>query len=93
MAKRKAPAKLTGGAGFRYEDLVAARFFLELLGGTNALGQDFGKVARVDWQARDADWLADDLAVTSNASSGKRAAGLSIKSNRQVTALVFRRAS
>src|SRR5216683_936215 len=89
MAKKKAPAKLTGGGGFRHEDLEAARFLLDLLGGTNSLGQDFGRVARVDWQARDAGWLADDLALSCNALGETRAAGLSIKSNRQVTASGF----
>jgi len=64
MAKKKAPAQLTGGAGFRYEDYVAARFLLDLLGGTNSLGPDFGRVTRVDWQARDAGWLAEDLGIS-----------------------------
>ena len=91
--KEKGTAKLTGGAGFRYEDLVAARFLLDLLGGTNGLGQDFGRVTRVDWQARDAEWLADDLAISCITSDGARAAGLSIKSNRQVKRPVSRRTS
>jgi hypothetical protein len=45
----------------------------------------------VDWQARDAGWLADDLAVTCKpvGTGGDRAAGLSIKSDRQVTASGF----
>jgi hypothetical protein len=64
MAKKKAPAQLTDGAGFRYEDYVAARFLLDLLGGTNSLGPDFGRVTRVDWQARDAGWLAEDLSIS-----------------------------
>ena len=52
MAKKKAPAQLTDGAGFRYEDYVAARFLLDLLGGTNSLGPDFGRVTRVDSNSR-----------------------------------------
>ncbi len=64
MAKKKAPAKVTGGAGFRYEDHVAARFLVDLLYGTNTLGHEFGRIKRVDWQARDSGWLADDLAVS-----------------------------
>jgi len=85
MGKKKAPAKLTGGAGFRYEDYVASRFLLDLLAGTNSLGSEFGVVTRVDWQARDTGWLADDLCISCKIPSGDRAAGLSIKSDRQVT--------
>jgi hypothetical protein len=39
--KKKASVKVTGGGGFRYENAVAARFLVDLLGGTNALGVDF----------------------------------------------------
>jgi hypothetical protein len=89
--RQKAPVGLTGGEGFRFENRVAARFLLDLLGGTNSLGGDFGKIVRVDWQARDAGWLAEDLAVTCKiAGTGtERSAGLSIKSDRQVTASGF----
>src|SRR5205823_12780133 len=88
--RRKAPVGVTGGGGFGFENSVAARFLLDLLGGTNSLGIDFGRIVRVDWQARDAGWLADDLALTcTSGPGGDRAAGLSIKSNRQVTASGF----
>jgi hypothetical protein len=89
MAKKAAPAKLTGGAGFRYEDQVAARLLLDMLGGTNSLGEAFGRIVHLDWQARDAGWHVDDLAVRSVAGTTERAAGLSIKSDRQVTASGF----
>jgi hypothetical protein len=90
VGRRKAPVGLTGGEGFGFENSVAARFLLDLLGGTNSLGIDFGRIVRVDWQARDAGWLADDLAVTFTPGlTGDRAAGLSIKCNRQVTAAGF----
>jgi hypothetical protein len=49
--KKKAPVQATGGGGFRYENAVAARFLLDLLGGTNALGVDFGRIARIGWLA------------------------------------------
>lgn len=82
---RRAPVRLTGDAGHGYEDMVAARFLLDLLSGTNSLGSRFGRVTRLDWQARDAGWLADDLAVTCESQDGQnRAAGISIKSNQQV---------
>ena len=85
MPKKKAPVELTGGAGFRYEDHVAARFLLNLLSGTNSLGSDFGKVLRIDWQARESGWFADDLVISFNTAGGDRTAGFSIKSHKQVT--------
>jgi len=89
-ARRKAPVRLTGGAGIRYENPVAARFLLDLLAGLNSLGSDFGRITRIDWQARDAGWLADDLALTCEPSSHeKRSVGISIKSNQQVSARGF----
>jgi hypothetical protein len=83
--KRKTPVQNSGGAGFRYENSVVSRFLLDLLSGTNALGPDFGRVSRVDWQARDSGWLADDLVAACKHSSGDRTAGVSIKSSQQVT--------
>jgi len=85
-SKRKAPVQVTGGGGFRFENPVAARFLLDMLIGKNSLGADFGRVVRVDWQARDSGWHADDLAVASEtASVEKRAAGLSVKSYQQLS--------
>jgi hypothetical protein len=83
--KKKAPVQATSGGGFRYENTVAARFLLDLLAGTNALGVDFGHITRIDWQARDAGWLADDLVITCKRSGEGRTAALSIKSAQQVT--------
>src|ERR1700726_2887972 len=88
--RRKAPVRLTGGAGTRYENSVAARFLLDMLAGLNSLGPDFGRITRVDWQARDAGWLADDLALTCEGSSGqRRSVGISIKSDQQVNTRGF----
>ena len=56
--------RLTGSAGTRYENPVAARFLLDMLAGLNSLGADFGRISRIDWQVRDEEWLADDLALT-----------------------------
>ncbi len=89
-ARRKAPVRLTGGAGIRYENPVAARFLLDMLVGLNSLGSDFGRITRIDWQARDAGWLADDLALTSEPlSHERRSVGISIKSNQQVSTRGF----
>jgi hypothetical protein len=87
--KKKAPVQATGGGGFRFENAVAARFLLDLLGGTNTLGVDFGRIIRIDWQARDTGWLADDLVITCKPSGAGRTAALSIKSARQVTRAGF----
>ena len=87
--KKKAPVQLTAGTGFRNENCVAARFLLDLLAGTNSLSEKFGKIDRVQWQGRDLGWLADDFIIECSASAGKRAAGISIKSDRQVTAAGF----
>jgi hypothetical protein len=87
--KKKAPVQLTAGTGFRNENCIAARFLLDLLAGTDSLGDEFGKIERVQWQGRDLGWLADDLVIECSTSTGKRAAGISIKSDRQVTAAGF----
>jgi hypothetical protein len=87
--KQKAPVQVTGGAGFHYENPVAARFLLDLLVSSNVLGVDFGHIVCLDWQARDAGWLADDLVVTCKQSSEDRAASISIKSAQQVTRAGF----
>lgn len=89
-ARRKAPVRLTGASGTRYENMVAARFLLDMLAGSNSLGAGFGRVTRIDWQARDAGWLADDLALTCEPSSHEyRSVGISIKSDQQVSARGF----
>ncbi len=91
-ARQKAPVRLTGGAGTRYENLVSARFLLDMLAGWNSLGSCFGGIARIDWQARDAGWLADDLALTCEPSPNeRRSVGISIKSNQQVSTRGFPR--
>jgi hypothetical protein len=88
--RKKAPVRLTGNTGTRYENLVAARLLLDMLAGLNSLGPDFGRITRVDWQARDAGWLADDLALTCEGpADDRRSVGISIKSNQQLSARGF----
>lgn len=85
-ARRKAPVRLSGGAGFRYENSVAARFLLDMLAGLNSFDPDFGRITQVDWQARDAGWLLDDLALTCECSPDEqRYVGISIKSDQQLS--------
>jgi len=71
MAKQKAPAKLTGGAGFNYEDHVAGRLLIDMLRGIYPFGPTFGRVTKIDWQARDTKRLLDDLVVTLDGADGK----------------------
>ncbi len=85
MTKKVAPAKLTGGKGFNYEDFVAARFLLGLLGADHPLGPDLGRLVRIEWQAADSGWRLDDLAITFGEGDSERAVGISVKSHRQVT--------
>ena len=90
-ARRRAPVRLTGGSGTRYENSVAARFLLDMLTGLNSLGSEFGRITRVDWQARDLAWFADDLALTCvvGPPDERRSVGISIKSDQQVSARGF----
>ena len=88
--KRRAPVRLTGGSGPRFENQIAARFLLDLLTGANSLGTDFGRVIRIDWQAREEGWLAEDLAINCRVAPDKeRSTGISIKSDQQVNSNGF----
>jgi len=86
MAKKKAPVTLTGGEGFNFEAMVAARFLVDMLGGIYLFGEQLGTIVRLDWQARDSGRLLDDLVLTLNARDGVHVAEFSIKRDRQVTA-------
>jgi|GEM_PF-742907 len=88
MAKMPASVQLTGGAGFEFEDQVAAYFAVAMLAGTQPLGAGVGGVCQLDWQTRDSGWLLDDLLV-SLARPAKARLALSIKSDRQVTGSGF----
>ena len=49
----------------------------------------FCRIDRIQWQGRELGWLADDLVIECSSSTGNRAAGISIKSDRQVTSTGF----
>lgn len=85
MARKAASTKVTGGGGYGFEDQVAAYYALHLLAATRLFGVDFGRIVRIDFQARDAGWLLDDLVVTFEDPVGIRHVTHSIRSNRQVT--------
>jgi len=67
------------------------RFLLDLLAGTNSLGPDFGRSRALTGKPRHG-VARDDLAVSCEHSAVIECAGLSIKSDRQVTRAAFPRA-
>lgn len=85
MPVRTTPTTLSGGAGFNYEDRVAAYFLVQMLAGSQPLGAEFGIVTAVDFQVQDAGWLLEDLLVTFHDGTEHHSFAISIKSNRQVT--------
>src|SRR5439155_10121417 len=80
--------QLTGGAGFNFEDEVSAFFLAAMLAGVHPYGIDLGTVAGLAWQTRGDRWTVDDLAVRFERPR-QGTLGLSIKSDRQVTASGF----
>jgi hypothetical protein len=88
VASEAASVQLTGGAGFNFEDEVAAFFLAAMLAGVHPYGTDLGTIAGLSWQTRGDGWRVDDLAVRFER-PGHGTLGLSIKSDRQVTASGF----
>lgn len=85
MARGNPSVRLTGGAGFRYEDQVGAWFILQMVNGRQPLGPDYGTVAKVSFQVRDRGWLLDDLLITLHTPQTECRLPLSIKSYKYVT--------
>ena len=85
MAKKPAPTALTGGAGFSYEDQIGAYFILHMLAGRQPLGPDYGTIHAVHFQARESEWLLDDLLVELQTHDQKHSLAISAKRRRQVT--------
>ena len=86
MARAPAPVSVTGGAGFGYEDEVAAYFLAHFLAGRPPLDPGLGTVLAVDFQVRESGWLLDDLLVTCQPGDGsERRLAISAKRRRQVT--------
>lgn len=88
MPASVASVELTGGAGFLFEDEVAAFFLAAMLAGSHPYGADLGTIRAVSWQKSGLGWSIDDLLVTFlRPETGILA--LSIKSDRQVTQTGF----
>lgn len=79
--RRPASQRATSGAGFEFEDLVAAWFMTRALAGEPTPGLA-APPASIHFQTRPSGWFVDDLLVT--ATDGARLA-MSCKSNVQVT--------
>jgi hypothetical protein len=60
-------------------------FFLIFWQAPTCLVWILAKSTAVHWQGRDLGWLADDLVIACTSPTGKRTAGISLKSDRQVT--------
>ena len=84
MARAVKSVQFTGGAGFDYEDRVAALFLAAMASRAFPFGSDLGRITRLDWQTRCDGWLLDDLGVSFQ-STETAVLALSIKSDRQVT--------
>ena len=86
MTDKAASVALTGGAGYSFEDQVAAWFLAHLLCGEMPLEVQFGVPVSVDFQVLESGWLLDDLLITArNANGVERHLAISVKRGRQVT--------
>jgi len=86
VAKSKPSLKSASGAGFSFEDKVAASLMAEMLAGQPSLGNDYGVVTRIERQANDWEPFGD-IVVTAPTDSGESCKiGGSVKSNRQISA-------
>lgn len=81
------PATLrsTSGAGFEFEDLIAAWQLVNVLSGEQVPGVG-GVGAQLQAQVSTLGWRIDDLLVTSEVAGGLRRLAISAKGNQQVSA-------
>ena len=77
--------KSASGAGFSFEDKVAASLMAEMLAGRRSLGDNYGALERVERQANDWEPFGDLLLTALNQSGAACKIGASVKSNRQIT--------
>ena len=79
MAKRVAPTKSTSGAGFGFEDKVAAHYAIWLLQGGFPFMPRSGRVIKIEFQKRVDKHFLDDLVLTLGDTSGDWQCSLSVK--------------
>lgn len=78
------PLKSASGAGFTFEDRVAAILFCEMLAGKLSLGAGLGLVERIERQAGDWEPFGDILITAKNLEGKTAKCGCSVKSNRPI---------
>jgi hypothetical protein len=84
---QRAPVLKSGsGAGFTFEDKVAATLAIEMMAGIKSLGTDWEPLTRIERQAADWEPYGDLLLATSDRNGNTVSCGVSVKSNRHVTA-------
>jgi hypothetical protein len=76
--------KSASGAGFSFEDKVAASLIAEMLAGQRSFGSDYCVTSRIERQANDWEPFGDILVTVPNESSDSCNIGGSVKSNRQI---------
>jgi hypothetical protein len=84
-AARTTPVKVSGGAGFGYEDRASALFAAQLLSGYHPFGANFGPITRIQQQANALGWLIDDIVLGLASPRGDISCALSAKSFKYVT--------
>jgi len=85
--KKKQPSlKSASGAGFTFEDKVAAVFLCEMLTGVHSLGTALGIIQKLERQAGDWEPFGDLLLEVPNSDGELVRCGCSVKSNRQISA-------
>lgn len=88
-AKRIAPIKATAGTGFPVEDKVAAVCAAAILLGRGPFSEFPGRLGRVGFQVRPDNWHFEDLLLSFERDTGSYQAGISVRSNRQITSTAF----
>lgn len=78
--------KSASGAGFSFEDKIAALLFCEMMTGTGSLGDRFGVIEQLERQAGDWEPFGDLLLSVRTVEGTLAKCGASVKSNRQITA-------
>ncbi len=83
MAKQVATTKETSGAGYGFEDKVAAHFSAWMLAGGSPFVPRLGHIVKIEFQKRVDNYFPDDLVITLDHAGHAWELCLSVKSNAQ----------
>jgi hypothetical protein len=89
MSRNSAPTKTTGGGGYTFADKVAAGFLAQILKRAFPVEPEFGPIAELHFEARDAGQILDDLRLFLKRGTEATRCAISVKSNRQLTRAGF----